>query len=176
MRKSILSQEQLALLKEAREEAKLINTAPAHSPRLSFRGDLTEGESPTLANLSDLLYKLTELEAITPEDEAAYDKLVRQLRYEARYKRFHLIQLIYNLIIDSFHQVKGELVNSGEGIGAGQLRLMMKMFLDQSREEYDDKKHAPLIDARRQTINVIKIVEVDPADNARTITVENFDE
>jgi len=145
---------------------------------VSALAELTEGDSQTLYSVGYLLGKLSSMEKVEQEDRDEFERLVTQLRYETRYKRLHLQERMYQLALDAIRQLEMVMM-TGEGgrdlaVSAAQFRLLVKDYMNQTREEYGEARGTPFIDARHQTINVIKIVEVDPIDSSRIIDVEDF--
>lgn len=148
-------------------------------PNATALSSLTEGDSQTLYSVGDLLNKLSTMKEIAQDDRNEFERKVTQLKYETRYKRLYLQERMYRLAMDALRQLEYVMQSGGGGrdlaVSAAQFRLLVKDYMNQTREEYGEARGAPLIDARRQTINVIKIVEVDPSDNGRIIDVEDFD-
>ena len=117
--------------------------------------------------------------ALIDKDREAFERLVTQLKYETRYKRLHLLEQMYKLALEALHQIQYSMQSGEKGselaVSAAQFRLLVKDYTNLTREEYGETTTSALIHARRQTINVIKIIEVDPFNNGKIIDVEDFD-
>lgn len=116
------------------------------------------------------------MEKLTEEDYERFDRLSLQLKYEAKYKRLHLMEEMYRLAKEALMAIRYA-VDQGEGgsdlaVPAAQFRLLIKDYMNQTREEHGE---APIFS--QQQVNIVQrvIIRAPEGVNAKVVDGEVVD-
>ena len=115
--------------------------------------------------------RIAKSDDISVRDLDLYDQYRTKVQYEMRKGRFVIFRRLYDLVNLMIDQLQNK-IEMGEDITItpSQMRLYMTMFLDQTRAEFEDKGPDTVVDQRKQTVNIIRIVgedSIDVEDNGR---------
>jgi len=139
----------------------------------AIMGEMRESIPETSEATRKIEAKLTEIferDEITPSDFEVVRQYGEALKFEYRTKRFALIRRLHRIIERAIDQIEMQLEQGMIDVSANQLRLLIQLFLEQTRDEFGDKTPDTLIDQRKQTVNITTIeVDTSKRDNGKVI-------
>lgn len=120
-----------------------------------------DDESSAIRKLETVMDRISSSDDPADKDIDLYEKYRTAVQYEMRKGRFILFSRLNDIINIMLDRLENALSMGEEvAITPAQMRLYMTMYLDQTRNEFEDKGPDVLIDQRQQAIN-IQVIEVE---------------
>lgn len=139
--------------------------------------------SKALVKLESVMQGITEIDGITDADISLYNEAMRRLKYENRVRRLRLTNRVYKILQGVLDQLEIQLTQGVIGksgdiepftVSPNQVRLLIQMFFDQTREEFGDKSPEALVQHEHKHVHVTQVeVVLDKRGNKRPVEVIN---
>lgn len=124
--------------------------------------EITDDTIDALAEMEMVCNRIARSKEPSPEDLELYDRYRTAVQYEMRKGRFIMFRRLYDIVNIMVDRLQDALERGDDGVvSPAQIRLYLSMFLDQTRAELEEKGPDTVIDQRKQTVNVIRIMGED---------------